>query len=83
MISKSSPSAFSNPELHRYLQAHGVNELYIVGVFAEGCVRATVSDARRRGYKVNVIADAVASSGPWKKRFGLWAMRRAGANVLV
>ena len=82
LISKSCPSAFSNPELQSYLQAQGVKELYVVGVFAEGCVRATVLDARRRGYKVNVIADAVASNARWKKRFALWAMSRSGANIL-
>lgn len=82
VISKSSPSAFSNPELQSYLQAHGVKELYVIGVFAEGCVRATVLDARRLGYQVNVIADAVASNAPWKKRFALWAMSRSGAHLL-
>jgi nicotinamidase-related amidase len=82
VIAKSSPSAFSNPELQSYLQTHGVKELYVIGVFAEGCVRATVLDARRLGYKVNVIADAVASNASWKKRFALWAMGRSGANLV-
>jgi len=81
VISKSSPSAFTNPELDSYLKAQGVKELYIMGVFAEGCVRATVLEALRRGYKVNVIADAVASNKPWKKQFALWTMKRAGATL--
>ena len=82
VISKARPSAFSNPELERYLRAQGVKELYVLGVFAEGCVRATVRDARRRGYPVKVIVDAVATNARWKLRFALWAMRRAGATLV-
>ncbi|WP_420475492.1 cysteine hydrolase family protein [Noviherbaspirillum sp. ST9] len=83
VIEKASASAFTNPELDRYLRAESISDVYVMGVFAEGCVRATVLDARRRGYVVHVLADAVASNASWKKRFGLWTMRRAGAHVLA
>jgi nicotinamidase-related amidase len=82
VIEKASASAFTNPELDRYLKAENITDLYVMGVFAEGCVRATVLDARRRGYIVHVLAEAVASNAGWKKRFGLWTMQRAGARVL-
>jgi nicotinamidase-related amidase len=82
LITKASPSAFSNPELEPFLRAHGVKDLYVLGVFAEGCVRATAVDAVKRGYTVHVIADAVASNAAWKKAFALWAMARAGAEIL-
>jgi nicotinamidase-related amidase len=81
IISKSSPSAFSNPELELYLHAHKVKELYVLGVFAEGCVRSTVIQAVKLGYTVHVIADSVATNAGWKKMFALWAMRRAGATI--
>lgn len=82
LIAKSVPSAFSNPELDALLRAHGVTKLYIFGVFAEGCVRSTALDALRRGYAVTVPVDAIGSSASWKRRFAVWALRRAGA-VLV
>lgn len=82
VVTKASASAFTNPELDRILQAEQVTDLYVMGVFAEGCVRSTVLDARRRGYGVHVIASAVASNASWKKQFALWAMRRAGANIM-
>lgn len=81
VIAKRRPSGFSNPELERTLAAHQVRELYVLGAFAESCVRATVGDACRRGYRVHVLADAVASDAAWKKRLGLWWMRRAGATI--
>jgi nicotinamidase-related amidase len=82
VIIKSSPSAFTNPELERSLRAHGVRDLFVLGVFAEGCVRSTVLAALQRGYRVYVLADAVASNAAWKKSFALWSMARAGAHVL-
>jgi nicotinamidase-related amidase len=82
VITKSTPSAFSNPELECYLHANGVQDIYVLGVFAEGCVRSTAVDAVKRGYTVHVIADAVASNAAWKKAFALWAMARAGAQIL-
>ena len=83
VITKASASAFSNPELEPYLRAHGVQELYVLGVFAEGCVRSTVVEAIKLGYTVHVIANAVATNAAWKKRFALWAMKRAGAKIVA
>lgn len=82
LISKSRPSAFANPRLEVFLRTSGVKELFVMGAFAEGRVRATVLDALRHGYKVNVICDAVATNRTWKKRFAVWAIKRAGAVVL-
>jgi nicotinamidase-related amidase len=82
VITKSSPSAFSNPELEPYLRIHGVQDLYLLGVFAEGCVRSTAVEAVQRGYTVHLIVNAVATNAPWKKAFALWSMARAGVHVL-
>lgn len=82
VLTKASASTFSNPELNRLLRAEQVTDLYIMGVFAEGCVRATVVDAIRLGYSVHVMANAIASNAAWKKTFALWAMKRAGANIM-
>lgn len=82
VVAKSGTSGFSNPELDRTLLDYGVQELYVLGVYTEGCVCATVVDAIELGFTVHVLADAVASNVPWKKRFGLWTMKRAGANII-
>jgi nicotinamidase-related amidase len=76
------PPGAPGPALERYLHAHGVQDLYVLGVFAEGCVRSTVVEAVKRGYTVYVIANAVATNARWKKAFALWAMARTGAKVL-
>lgn len=80
-IGKARPSAFSNPELDHELKAQNIRTLYVMGVFAEGCVRVTVLDALARGFEVTVLADGVGSDTEWKRRFGLWSMVRAGAKI--
>ena len=83
VITKSSSSAFSNAALDKVLLEHGVQELYVLGVYAEGCVCATVIDAIALGFTVHVLADGIASNAAWKKRFALWTMRRAGARIIT
>jgi nicotinamidase-related amidase len=80
-IPKSRASAFTNPELDEFLRSEGIDHLYVLGVMAEGCVRATVLDARRRNYRVSLIANAIASNADWKLRLALWWMKRAGAEI--
>jgi nicotinamidase-related amidase len=81
-FTKHEPNAFTNPELDPYLRANGVGWLHVLGVFAEGCVRATAVDGRRRGYGVSVALDAIGTTGEARRRFATWAMRRAGVELL-
>jgi nicotinamidase-related amidase len=83
VFTKEKADAFSNPELVSYLGAQETTHLVIAGVFAEGCVRATATGAVRRGYHVTVVSDGVESDTEWKKRFGLWSIRRSGAQILT
>jgi nicotinamidase-related amidase len=82
VLPKQSPSAFSNHELEPYLRSRGVTTLYVLGVFAEGCVRATAVDGRQHGFDVVVPLDAIGTNSETKRRFAHWAMRRAGV-ILV
>jgi nicotinamidase-related amidase len=80
-ISKSKPDAFTNPALEEALKTDGIRRIVILGLMAEGCVRATVKGAISRGYSVTVVSDGVASSRDFLKRFGLKSMEKAGASV--
>ncbi len=53
-------SMFTNKEADKVLRQYGISELYITGVATEYCVRAAALDARKLGYKVNVVVDAIA-----------------------
>ena len=60
VLDKSYASAFYGTPLPTYLVGLGADTLVITGVSTSGCVRATAVDAVTRGYKVAVVADAVA-----------------------
>ncbi|MCO5125023.1 MAG: cysteine hydrolase [Rhizobacter sp.] len=80
-FTKESSSAFTHPDLDPWLRAEGVTTLWMLGVFAEGCVRATALDARRRGFDVIVPTTAIATNASWKAAFAHWALRRAGVKL--
>ena len=81
VISKSRPDAFSNPALAKILKSAGIRHIIVLGVMAEGCVRATVKSARNRSFSVTVVSDGVASSRDFLKRFGLKSIHRVGASI--
>jgi nicotinamidase/pyrazinamidase len=58
-FSKPKGDAFSNPEFGRFLVEHQVDELFIAGVDAQFCVQLTARGALARGYRVNVLRDAI------------------------
>ncbi len=60
VLDKSYASAFFGTPLVTYLVGLGVDTLLICGVSTSGCVRATAVDAVTRGFRVAVVADAVA-----------------------
>jgi nicotinamidase/pyrazinamidase len=63
------------------LRARGVSELYVGGLATDYCVRATVLDARRNGFAVTVLTDAVAGIGRDDAARALEDMRAAGASL--
>lgn len=82
VFAKSRASAFSNAELEPFLRENAVDSVCVMGVFAEGCVRATALDAKARGFSVVVAEDAVATNSSLKLAFALWALRRGGVSVV-
>ena len=78
---KQRASAFSNGDLTAFLRMREIEKIYVLGVFAEGCVRATALAALRLGFEVFVLEDAIATNARWKKRLALQSMKRAGAVI--
>lgn len=58
-FSKPMPDAFSNPKFEAFLDKHQINELYLVGLDAAGCVYFTAKGALKRGYQVSIIKDGI------------------------
>ena len=76
-------SAFDGTGLAEWLRDRHVGRLYVAGLATDYCVRASVLDARREGFDVVVLADAIGAvnvaAGDGDR--ALDEMRQAGASI--
>jgi nicotinamidase-related amidase len=82
VFAKERDNAFSNAGLEPHLRSEGVGRVWIVGVMAEGCVRATALGACKLGFEVVVPGEGIATHAVWKARLADWPLRRAGVEVV-
>lgn len=76
-------SAFQDTRLGEVLRERGVDRLFVAGLATDYCVKNTVLDARRLGFDVTVIEDAVRGVDvtPGDSERALEEMERAGAEI--
>lgn len=69
------------PRLLDLLREHDVDEVYVVGLATDFCVRQTALDAVEHGLRVRVLSDLVAAVDPEAGERTLDELRRAGAAI--
>lgn len=67
--------------LAEWLDSHGIKELTIVGIATDYCIRATVLDALKYGFKATVLTDAIAAVTPETGYAALEEMEANGAII--
>ncbi len=77
-------SAFQDTGLAARLRERGVDRLYVAGLATDFCVKQTVLDARREGFDVVVVPDAIrgVEAEPGSTSRANDEMMRAGASLL-
>lgn len=75
----------SNLDLEKYLKAHEVDELYVVGLATDYCVKASALDAVKRGFKTYVVTDAIAAVdvNPGDGEKAIEEMKKAGIELIT
>ncbi len=75
----------NNKELHHLLQIFGVTELYVGGLATDYCVKYSVLDALKYGYKVYVLLDATKGVNlkPQDSEEAILQMLAAGAKTMT
>ncbi len=75
----------TNADLERYLKEHNVDELYVVGLATDYCVRQSALDALAKNFKTFVVTDAVAAVdvSPGDGARALAEMQAAGAELIT
>lgn len=77
-------SAFDGTTLADSLRAEGVSEVWVGGLATDYCVKNTVLDALRAGFKVRALRDAMRAVNihPGDDALAVEEMRRAGAEII-
>lgn len=77
-------SAFDETDLDLQLRRLGVNEVWVGGLATDYCVKNTVLDALRKGYKVKALRDAMRAVDvqPGDGERAIEEMRTAGAEIV-
>ena len=65
-----------------WLHTHGVEEVDVVGIATDHCVRATALDAARAGLRTRVLLDLTAGVAPATTAAALEQMRSAGVELV-
>ena len=63
---KTKANALTSEEFSAYIRENGIDEFYITGADATGCVKSTCFNMTKAGYAVHVISDCVTSYDPKK-----------------
>ena len=77
-------SAFDETDLDLQLRRLGVNEVWVGGLATDYCVKNTVLDALRKGYKVKALKDAMRAVDvqPGDGERAIEEMKAAGAEIV-
>ena len=77
-------SGFDGTELARLLREEKVEEVWVGGLATDYCVKQTVLDARREGFAVKALADAMlpVNEEPKDGAEAIDEMREAGAEIV-
>ena len=76
-------SGFDGTQLAQELRDQGVDEVWVGGLATDYCVKHTVLDARKEGFKVKALADAMrpVNLNPDDDRKAIEEMTAAGAEI--
>ncbi len=69
--------------VHNLLDEHGIDQIDVVGIATDYCVRASALDALSQGQRVRVLTDLVAGVAPASSEAALAELARAGAELVT
>ncbi len=75
-------SAFDGTQLDHFLRRHQVEKLVVAGLALDVCVQATVRDARKLGFDVDLLVDATRAVDADAGRKVLDELAEEGVNLI-
>lgn len=83
IIEKTVASGFYNTELESLLTELQIDEIIVAGTSTSGCVRATVTDAAYRNFRVSVVEDCVDDFRALSAQASLWDIQDRFGDVVT
>lgn len=74
-------SAFDGTQLDSYLRRHGIHRLFVAGLALDVCVQATVKDALKLGFEVELISDGTRAVSEDEASAVFETLRAEGADL--
>lgn len=76
-------SVFIDTGLPEYLKKNGIDKVYLTGLTTEYCVKYSALDAKKLGFKVNVVLDGCAGVdlNPQDSKKAIEEMKEAGVRI--
>ena len=81
---KTKSNALTSEAFSAFIAANGINEFYVAGADATGCVKSTCFNMTKAGYTVHVLSDCVTSYDLKKlpEMFAYYAKQGCGVLTL-
>jgi biuret amidohydrolase len=81
IFSKPFPSAFSDPNLQKWLEDNKVGKLIIGGLFGDKCITSTTIEALERGYIVQLVPDGIVTQDEESRATTIEKLINRGATI--
>ena len=75
-------SAFDGTELDQYFSRHNIRKLVVAGLALDVCVQATVGDARKLGFEVDLLVNGTRAVDESEGRKVLESLADQGVNLV-
>jgi maleamate amidohydrolase len=82
VVEKTVASGFYQTRLHDLLQELGIDEVVVIGTSTSGCVRATVTDAAYRSYRISIVEECCDDFRTLSGEVSLWDMQDRFGDVV-
>lgn len=80
-FSKAFPSAFSDPNLQKWLEEKKVGELIIGGLYGDKCITSTALEALERGYVVRLVPGGIVTQDEADRAPAIEKLITRGATI--
>lgn len=83
IFEKQTTDVFTNPHIDFVLEKTAINEVIVVGIATDYCVKEAVTGFLKRGIKVKVVKDAIEGIDENRSRIALKMMYADGADLIT